>query len=98
MTSITVIKEDKHIIAFTCNGHAGYAEESEDIVCAAISMLVINTINSIEAFTQTKPIVEAEQESGYIHCSFEDDVTADAELLLNSMLLGLSQIKEQYGT
>ena len=50
MTSISVIKEDKHIIAFTCNGHAGYAEESEDIVCAAISMLVINTANCIEKF------------------------------------------------
>ena len=97
MTSITVIKEDNRILAFTCNGHAGYAKESEDIVCAAISMLVINTINSIEALTSTKPIVEADQESGYIHCSFEDDVTDDA-LLLNSMILGLSQIKEQYGT
>ena len=98
MTSITVIKEDNRIIAFTCNGHAGYAKESEDIVCAAISMLVINTINSIEALTNTRPIVETDQKSGYIHCSFEDDVTDDATLLLNSMILGLSQIKEQYGT
>ena len=98
MTSITVIKEDDRIIAFTCNGHAEYAKESEDIVCAAISVLVINTINSIEALTSTQPIVEAEQESGYIHCSFEDDITEDAALLLESMILGLSQIKEQYGT
>ena len=60
-------------------------------------MLVINTINSIEVLTSTKPIVETDQESGYIHCSSEDDVTDDATLLLNSMILGLSQIKEQYG-
>ncbi len=98
MTSITVIKEEGRIIAFTCNGHAGYAKESEDIVCAAISMLVINTINSIEALTDTTPIIETEQESGYIHCSFEEDITKDAALLLDSMILGLSQIKEQYGS
>ena len=98
MTSITVIKEDNRILAFTCNGHAGYANASEDIVCAAISILVINTINSIEALTRTKPIVEVKQESGYIHCSFEDDITDDAALLLDAMLLGLSQIQEQYGT
>ena len=98
MTSINVIKEEGRIIAFTCNGHANYAKESEDIVCAAISMLVINTINSIEALTDTKPIVETEQESGYIHCSFEEDITKDAALLLDSMILGLSQIKEQYGS
>ena len=48
MTSITVIIEEQRITAFTCNGHAGYAKASEDIVCAAISMLVINMINSIE--------------------------------------------------
>ncbi len=98
MTSITVIKEDNRILAFTCNGHAGYANASEDIVCAAISVLVINTINSIEALTNTKPIVETEAQSGYIHCSFEEDITLEAELLLNAMILGLSQIKEQYGT
>ena len=98
MTSITVIKEEQRITAFTCNGHAGYAKASEDIVCAAISMLVINTINSIEALTKTVPIVKTDQESGYIHCSFKDDITDEAALLLDSMLLGLSQIREQYGT
>ena len=98
MTSITVIKEDNRIQAFTCNGHAGYAAESEDIVCAAISILVINTINSIEALTDTKPIVETDQTSGYIHCSFEDDITEDATLLMDAMILGLSQIQKQYGT
>ncbi len=98
MTSITVIKEENRIVAFTCNGHAGYAKASEDIVCSAISILVINTINSIEALTKTVPIVEIDEKSGYIHCSFEEDVTDDATLLLEAMLLGLSQIKEQYGT
>ena len=33
-------------------GHAGYAEPGQDIVCAAVSALVINTINAIEAFTE----------------------------------------------
>ena len=97
MTSITVIKEDNRVLAFTCNGHAGYANASEDIVCAAISILVFTTINSIEAFTKTVPIVEMEEDGGYIHCSFEDDITDDAALLIDSMLLGLSQIQEQYG-
>ena len=98
MTSITVIKEENQVLAFTCNGHAGYANGSEDIVCAAISILVFTTINSIESFTDTDPIVEMEEETGYIHCSFEDTITKEAALLIDSMLLGLSQIKEQYGT
>ena len=98
MTSITVIKENNRIVAFTCNGHAGYAKASKDIVCAAISTLVINTINAIEAFTKTVPIVETDEKSGYIHCSFQNETTDEAALLLDAMFLGLSQIKEQYGT
>ena len=98
MTSITVIKEDDRVLAFTCNGHAGYADMSEDIVCAAISILVLNTINSIEVLTDTVPITELDEETGYIHCSFEDDITDEAALLIDAMILGLSQIQEQYGT
>ena len=98
MTSITVIKENNRIIAFTCNGHAGYAKISEDIVCAAISILVTTTINSLENLTNTEIFVEADERYGYVHCSIEDEPSDKTELLLQSMILGLSQIKEQYGT
>ena len=96
MTSITVIKENNRIVAFTCNGHAGYAKTSKDIVCSAISILIINTINSIETLTTTVPIIETDEKDGYIHCSFEDDITDDAALLLDSMFLGLSGIEKDY--
>ena len=33
-------------------GHAGYAEEGEDIICAAVSALALNFFNSVEAFTE----------------------------------------------
>ena len=33
------------IVGFQTEGHAGYADAGSDIVCAAISVLVINTIN-----------------------------------------------------
>ena len=34
-----------------CIGHAGFAKAGEDIVCAGISALVINTLNAIEKLT-----------------------------------------------
>ena len=98
MTSINVIKEDGKVIAFTCNGHAEYADYSQDIVCAAISILVMTTINSLECLLRTKMCVEADDESGYIHCSIEQDPTESTELLLQSMILGLSQIQKEYGS
>ena len=92
MTSITVIKEENRITAFTCNGHAGYAKASEDIVCAAISMLVINTINSIEAFAEDEVSLMSDEESGMISYHLTKNPSKEAGLLLSSMILGLQNM------
>ena len=52
MITITVKKRKGNYLEFESKGHAGYAEEGHDIVCAAVSVLVINTVNSFEAFTE----------------------------------------------
>ena len=51
MINVQAKKENGHYKSFHINGHAMYAEAGSDIVCAAVSALVINTINSIEEFT-----------------------------------------------
>ena len=51
MITITVKKRNGNYLEFVSKGHAGYAEEGQDIVCAAVSVLVINTVNSLETFT-----------------------------------------------
>lgn len=43
---ITIDKKDNKI---TISGHSGYAEHGKDIVCAAISTIVITSINAIES-------------------------------------------------
>ena len=47
-------------------GHAGFDQSGRDIVCAAISILVINTINSIEELAAEKIIVDADEKAGTI--------------------------------
>ena len=37
MTTVTFLTEESRIIGFDAKGHSGYAEEGEDIVCAAVS-------------------------------------------------------------
>ena len=45
MTKVTILQNSKNeCVGFDVYGHAGYADAGEDIVCAAISILVINTI------------------------------------------------------
>ena len=43
--------ERREITGFCLKGHAGYAQDGADIVCAAASVLVINTINALERYT-----------------------------------------------
>ena len=48
MIEITRIKNEQgENVGFRCYGHAGFARHGKDIVCAAVSALVLNTINSI---------------------------------------------------
>ncbi len=98
MTSITVRKTGAGAYTgFTCIGHSGYAEAGSDIVCAAISILVINTINSVERFTQDKMKVVTNDREGLIDVRFPGSAGEQAALLLDSMVLGLSEVQEQYG-
>ncbi len=82
---------------FTCIGHADYDEYGKDIVCASISVLVINTINSLEEIAKEQISVSAEEESGQIVCRFEKPLKEASKVLVDSLILGLSQIEKQYG-
>ena len=83
---------------FTCDGHAGYANYGEDIVCASISVLVINTINSLEQITGEQMQVETDEDAGLIRCSFVNQPLKEtSKALMDSLVLGLTQIEKQYG-
>lgn len=98
MTTITIIKSKNGTYKqMTCKGHAGYADAGEDIVCAAVSMLVINTVNSLEALTSAKMQVHTEEESGTIDLKFQEDLESGGRLLMDSLVLGLESVVRQYG-
>ncbi len=96
MTEISIVKSNGEYKGFECLGHAGYAEAGEDIVCAAVSILTINTINSIEQFTDDGFDLEADENSGSIKMYFKDVPSDKAKLLMQSMELGLNAIADQY--
>ena len=98
MTKITIYRnENREVERFTCTGHAGYSEYGTDIVCASISVLVINTINSIEAFTADPCVCEVNEENGDIDYWFTEEISHDSWLLIEAMILGLKEIQNDYG-
>ncbi|MBQ8803585.1 MAG: ribosomal-processing cysteine protease Prp [Tyzzerella sp.] len=90
MTRVTIYKNAKNeCVGFKAFGHADYAEEGEDIVCAAISVLTINTMNAIEAFTDSEASLVADDEDGFMEYRILGKPTKETTLLLETMVLGL---------
>lgn len=95
MIHVTVYKRES-ITGLKVCGHAGYAKYGSDIICAAVSVLMTNLLNSLEALTDEAFEFEAEEESGRMEVSFEEPVSHDAELLVRSCVLGLEAIAAEH--
>jgi Predicted ribosomal protein len=99
MITAIIYRREEKIYGFQISGHAGYAQEGEDIVCAAVSVLALNTTNAIEAFTQEPLQAEADMEdNGFLKVMIplEGAADHDAQLLLRTLELGLSGIENEY--
>lgn len=96
MITVEIRKSGNEYIGFSSKGHAGYAEDGYDIICAAVSVLTLNTINSIEKFTEDA--FKAEAADGMVRWKFTElPLSKEAKLLMDSLVLGLEDIQETYG-
>ena len=102
MTRVTITKNANNSVReLEVSGHAEHADSGQDIVCAAISALTVNTINSIDLFTQDKiEITVQDTERGLIACCMTgvngEDVGADTTLLMKSYELGVTELAKRY--
>lgn len=96
MTYATIYKssQDGEIVGFKTEGHAGYADKGSDVVCAAISMLVINTINSIEMFTVDNCDVMADENNAVISLMTDSKPSNETRILLKSFELGINHVAQ----
>ena len=98
MTTIIIGKDRNGAYReITCLGHAGYADFGKDIVCAAVSVLVINTINALEELAGEHFVTTVREEEGYIQCRFESPLQEKSVFLLDAMVYGLNNIRKEYG-
>lgn len=96
MITIEIRKSGEEYQGFSCKGHAGYEEEGKDIICAAVSALTVNTINSIEKFTEDA--FKAEAADGMVRWKFTElPLSPETKILMDSLVLGLENIQETYG-
>ena len=94
MTRVTVLKKGESITGFECRGHAGYAEQGKDIVCAAISALTTTCVNALETVAGIRPAVTLH--GADMTVALPDTQNRDAQVILRAMLQGLSDIAAEY--
>ena len=83
-------------------GHAEYAKKrlfgkEPDILCAAISALVISTMNSLEELAGEKLTVVSNEETGFIKCDFDSILQPKSVFLMDSMVFSLKNLSKEYG-
>ncbi|MCM1552251.1 MAG: ribosomal-processing cysteine protease Prp [Butyrivibrio sp.] len=83
-----------------CMGHAEYAKAGEpDILCAAISILVTATMNSLEELAGEKFAAVTDEESGFMKFTFPEEkpLQEKSTFLLDSMVFNLEMLSKEYG-
>ena len=81
--------ESNELCGFEVKNHG------DPIVCSAVSVLTLNTVNGIETFTDCSTVCEYEENGGYIKLMAED-AGDDTKLLLKALELGLVSLQNEY--
>ena len=95
MIHLKILRNDKGAMyGFEAKNHG------KSLVCAGVSALTINAVNSVKQFTDEEFTCEAPDEGGYLYFILprikSGAKNESAELLLQSMLLGIRNISGQY--
>ena len=98
MTKCEFFTEGDRITGFSVSGHSGYAEEGQDIVCAAVSAVVSMAEATINDVCGAKAKVRVKKEDARVtltlptSCDEEDSVQA----VLAGMLVTLCSMRDDY--
>ena len=91
MIKIKFVYESNFLHEFKINGHA------PDYICSAVSVLVINTVNSIEKFTNDNFFCDYNKKGGRFYFRFKHkSISRDSKILVSALELGLRNICKEY--
>ncbi|GAB6138376.1 ribosomal-processing cysteine protease Prp [Halanaerobaculum tunisiense] len=88
-------KED-NIYAFSAQGHAEYAPEGEDIICAAVSVILQTAVFGLQDYLELELTVDTN--NGWLSCQIPPSLAQDKEVkaILETMSIGLEETAQAY--
>lgn len=100
MTNVTIEKKGNSIVKVVCDGHTNYGERGEDIVCSALSSIVQTALMGVLMVAGVNAKTERDDGRGYlsiiIPSGISDKCRHDVDVILNTMLLGVSDLNEGF--
>ena len=96
MTKVTFYLSQDEFTAVDISGHAGYAEEGEDIVCAAISSTIQLTHALLSDVRGLVFDTLIEDEGAHIRMTLNDDVVEAAQDAFEALRLFYRELEETY--
>ena len=93
MIKIKIDYDENYVSKFKISGHSGYDIKGNDIVCAAVSSLVISSINL--ALRLNEKSVDVKQEDGLIDANILIHDKVINEVFLN-MINMLEELQKSY--
>ena len=100
MTTAIFRTEQGRITGFIIEGHSGYAEAGEDIVCAAVTSAVRLTETALNDVMGLAAPVKIREKDAYLALRLPGGLSSDAEetcqILLTALMVYLSGLRDEY--
>ncbi len=95
MITASFIKQNGAYTAFRVCGHSGYAEAGSDIICAAVSAMVMLTVNTVQDGFGEDVRLETNEREALISCTLKRRSEAGS-IIITCLKAELEALAEQY--
>ena len=92
MIKVNIKNKNGKVYEIVVKGHAGYDIYGKDIVCAAVSTMMIVTVNNIISLDDSINYVE---DAGLLKISIKEETDINQKLF-NNVIMMLEELKSQY--
>lgn len=100
MTNITFFKSGDRILRMICEGHTGFGESGEDIVCSALSSIVQTGALGMLMVACANVDVVRDDKLAYLEIVVPQNMDAskahDVQVIFATMLCGVSDLYSEY--
>ena len=93
MIKVEIVKENTNYKKITLLGHALYADYGKDIVCSAVSSIVITTVNGILSLNKDNQDYKSYESKFVLNIKSTDQVV---QKLIENMVNLLKELSEKY--